>query len=136
MNHHIFTHFPIVVSWFRKSRQDFARIPLLIRLNFFTIVFLGLLSIYAKVRSKGQGVENLFSDPFNIGIFYLGWLTSISEIMWCMAIAICSFTIALLPRSDYRFKLFLSFSALLMALFYFDDRFRLTLILCAFLMLI
>lgn len=129
---HILAHFPTFVSWFRKSRRDFARIPLLIGLNFLTIFFLGLLSIYAEVRSKGRGIENLFSDPFNVGIFYLGWLTSISEIIWCVAIAICCFTTALLPRSDYKFKVFLSFSALLMALLYFDDRFRLTLILCVF----
>ncbi|WP_036485690.1 hypothetical protein [Myxosarcina sp. GI1] len=131
MNHKII-NFPTFISWFRKSRRDFSRIPVLIWLNFLTIICLGLLSIYAEVRSKGQGIENLFSDPFEASVFYFGWLTSISEIMWCVAIAICGFTTALLPRADYRFRVFLSFSALLMALLYFDDRFRLTLILCTF----
>ena len=132
MKHQTNSNFPTFRSWLRKSQRDFARIPVLIWLNFLTIIFLGLLGIYAEVRSKGQGIENLFSDPFEASVFYLGWLTSISEIMWCVAIAICGFTTALLPRSEYRFKVFLSFSALLMALLYFDDRFRLTLMLCAF----
>ena len=91
-----------------------------------------MLSVYARLRSKGEGIENLFSDPFYIGIFYLGWFTSISEIMWCCAISICLFSGILLPSSNRRFKIFLFASSLVMLLLFFDDRFRLTLILCAF----
>jgi hypothetical protein len=126
------TAFPTFRSWLDKGKQHFNSIPVLIWLNVITIVVLSLLSIYARVKSKGSGIENLFSDPFYIGIFYLGWFTSISEIMWCTAIAICLFSAFLLPRSSRRFQIFLFASALVMLLLFIDDRFRLTLILCVF----
>ena len=122
--------FPSFHSWLRRSQQHFSRIPILIWLNILTIVFLGFLSIYAKVKSKGHGIEILFSDPFNIGVFYLGWFTGVSETLWCAAIAICLFTGMLLPNSSRKFIIFLVMSALVMTLLYLDDRFRLTLILC------
>ena len=123
---------PILNYWLNKGRQHFNRIPILIWLNIIAIAVLTFLSIYAKIRSKGAGIENLFSDPFYVGIFYLGWFTSISEIMWCFAIAICLFTAFLLPAASRRFQVFLFASSLVMLLLFFDDRFRLTLILCAF----
>jgi hypothetical protein len=112
--------------------RSITRFPLLVWLNIITIAFLGILSIYAKLERKGQGVENLFSDPFNVGVFYLGWLTGISEILWCVSITVCLFTVSLLPQLNRRSKLFLLASALLMSWLYFDDRFRITLIICAF----
>jgi hypothetical protein len=121
-----------IKSWFSKSQQHFTRIPVLIWLNLLTVIILALLSIYAKIRSKGQNIEILFSDPFNIGTFYLGWFTAVSEILWCAAIAVCLFTCILLPKSNRKFKFFLIVSSLVMGLLYFDDRFRLTLILCVF----
>ena len=122
--------FPTFNSWLRRSRLHFSRIPILIWLNILTIIFLSFLSIYAKVKSKGYGIEILFSDPFNIGVFYLGWFTGVSETLWCAAIAICLFTAMLLPNSSHKFIIFLVMSALVMTLLYLDDRFRLTLILC------
>ncbi len=124
--------FPVFKYWFNKGKQHFSRIPILIWLNAITIVLLSLLSIYARIKSKGSGIESLFSDPFYVGIFYLGWFTSISEILWCSAISICLFSAILLPASNRRFKIFLFASSLVMLLLFFDDRFRLTLILCAF----
>ena len=124
--------FPIMKSWFERGNQHFNRIPILIWLNAATIFTLSILSVYARIRSKGAGIESLFSDPFYIGIFYLGWFTSISEIMWCASIAICLFSATLLPASDRQFKIFLLGSSLVMLLLFFDDRFRSTLILCAF----
>ena len=126
-----FTASPIF-TWLNKVKQHFQSMPILIWLNAATIVMLSLLSLYAKLRSKGAGIENLFSDPFYFGIFYLGWFTSISEILWCTAIAICLFSAFLLPTSSRRFRLFLFASAVIMLLLFFDDRFRLTLILCVF----
>jgi hypothetical protein len=126
------TAFPTFKLWLNKGKQHFNSIPVLIWLNIITIVILSILSIYARVKSKGSGIENLFSDPFYIGIFYLGWFTSISEIMWCTAIAICLFSAFLLPQSSRRFQIFLFGSALVMLLLFIDDRFRLTLILCVF----
>ena len=127
-----FNAFPQFKFWLNKGKQHFNRIPILIWLNVITIVILSLLSIYAKIKSKGAGIESLFSDPFYVGMFYLGWFTSISEIMWCVAIAISLFSAILLPPANRRFKIFLFVSALIMLLLFFDDRFRLTLILCAF----
>ncbi|MGB5632175.1 MAG: hypothetical protein WBM44_17665 [Waterburya sp.] len=126
------TAFPRLKSWLNRGKQHFESIPVLIWLNAITIVVLSLLSIYAKIKSKGTGIENLFSDPFYFGIFYLGWFTSISEILWCTAIAICLFSAFLLPKSSHRFQIFLGASALVMLLLFFDDRFRLTLVLCVF----
>jgi hypothetical protein len=116
----------------RNLQKYLTRIPFLIWLNALVVIVLALLGVYAKLESKGQGIENLFSDPFNIGIYYLGWFTAISEIFWCSAISICLFTIGLLPKGKKESKQFLFVSALIMALLYFDDRFRLTLIICAF----
>ena len=121
-----------VLNWFNKGKQHFSHIPILIWINIITVTILSLLSIYARIKSKGSNIENLFSDPFYTGVYYLGWFTSISEIMWCCAISICLFSAILLPASSNRFKVFLFASSLVMLLLFFDDRFRLTLIMCAF----
>lgn len=126
------TAFPRLKSWLNRGKQHFESIPVLIWINVITIVVLSVLSIYAKIKSKGAGIHSLFSDPFSFNIFYLGWLTSISEILWCSAIAICLFSAWLLPKSSRRFQIFLTASAVVMLLLFFDDRFRLTLILCVF----
>lgn len=127
-----FTSFPLFKSWLKRGKQHFQSIPVLIWSNALTIFFLSVLSIYAKVKSKGSGIENLFSDPFYFTTFYLGWLTSISEILWCAAIAICLFTAFLLPKWDRLFQIFLWGSSVVMLILFFDDRFRITLVLCAF----
>lgn len=119
-------------SWIYRIKDNLARIPIFIWLNAIAIAILGVLSAYAKIKSKGSRIDVLFSDPFYVGSFYLGWFTSVSEILWCMAIAICLFSIFLLPPTSRRFQIFLGGSALVMLVLFFDDRFRLTLILCAF----
>jgi len=127
------TILPMFKSWLQRGKQHFQSIPILIWSNALTILFLSLLSIYAKVKSKGAGIESLFSDPFYLSTFYLGWLTSISEILWCTAIALCLFTSFLLPQKSNRiFRGFLWGSSVVMLLLFLDDRFRLTLMLCAF----
>ena len=118
--------------WFDRGKQHFTDLPVLIWMNVLTVVVLSTLSIYAKIQSKGSGIESLFSDPFYTGIFYLGWFTSVSEILWCTAIAICLFSACLIPTSSRRFQIFLFASALVMLLLFFDDRFRTTLMLCVF----
>jgi hypothetical protein len=118
--------------FFNKGKRHFNNTRLLIWLNLLAIATLSGLSIYAKFRSKGQGVENLFSDPFTINTYYWGWLTAVSEILWCVAIAVCLFTISLIPQLNRRSQGFLLVSSILMSLLYFDDRFRLTLILTSF----
>lgn len=112
------TAFPRVKFWLSKARQHFKRMPIVIWLNAIVIIVLGVLSIYARIKSKGAGIESLFSDPYYNNIFYLGWLTSISEIMWCTAIAVCLFSAFLLSESSRRFQIFLFASALVMILLF------------------
>ena len=123
---------PIFTAWLKRGQRHFKSIPILIWSNTLTILILSLLSIYAKIRSKGSGIESLFSDPFSYNTFYLGWFTSISEILWCAAIAICLFSALILPQSHRSFQTFLWGSSIVMLLLFFDDRFRLTLLLCEF----
>lgn len=113
------------------GKQHLSRIPLLITLNILAIFVLSVLGIYARIQGKERGLANLFSDPFSSHYFYVGWLTGISEIIWCIAIAVCLFTCTLLPKF-HRSQIFFLASGLLMTLLYIDDRFRLTLILSAF----
>lgn len=124
------TTLPVFKLWLQRSKQHFQSIPVLIWLNAIMIVVLSALSIYAKIKSKGASIESLFTDPFYSRMFYSGWLTSLSEILWCTAIAICLFSAFILPKSGRRFQIFLVASAMVMLLLFFDDRFRLTLILC------
>lgn len=126
-----FANFKALQSLMKLGKQHLSRIPWLIALNILAIIVLSGLGIYAKIQGKGKGLANLFSDPFSSHYFYLGWLTGISEIIWCIAIAICLFTCSLLP-SFHRRQIFFLSSGLLMTLLYIDDRFRLTLILTAF----
>jgi hypothetical protein len=130
---------PVKISMFGEVvKQHFSLSPLLIFSNIITIIVLSILSLYAKLEDKGAGVANLFSDPFDSGTPYLGWLTSISEILWCAVISICIFTVALISKNhassrsrlQTRSRTFLLTSALIMSVFYIDDRFRITLILC------
>ncbi|MGL5836207.1 MAG: hypothetical protein ACRC1Z_23680, partial [Waterburya sp.] len=124
--------FPILKSWFKRGKQHFQSIPVLIWSNALTILLLSLLSIYAKIKSTGSGIANLFDDPFYLSTFYGGWLTSFSEILWCTAIAICLFASFLVPKSNRSFLAFLWGSSFVMLLLFLDDRFRITLLLCAF----
>ena len=113
-----------------SAQKHLSRIPWLITLNLLAIIALIVLGSYAKIQGKGRGLVSLFSDPFSSHYYYLGWLTGVSEIIWCMAIAVCLFTVTLLPKF-HRKKVFFLTSGLLMTLLYIDDRFRLTLIMGA-----
>ena len=131
MKREIFRLKKILSSLLLIFKKHLSSIPWLVILNILAIIVLTTLGIYAKIQNKEEGLANLFSDPFSSHYFYLGWLTGISEIIWCVAIAICLFTCSLLPRFHRRQIFFLS-SGLLMTLLYIDDRFRMTLILSAF----
>ncbi|MEL6927911.1 MAG: hypothetical protein AAFO95_04675 [Cyanobacteria bacterium J06600_6] len=122
----------IFESWLDRGRRHFRRMPILIWLNAFTIFVLSGLSLYAKIKSKGDRIDSLFIDPFYSSHYYYGWLTSVSEILWCAAIAICLFSALLLPKASRRYQTFLWGSSIVMLVLFFDDRFRLTLLLCAF----
>ena len=126
-----YSTFKIFDSWLNRGKQHFQQMPILIWLNAFTAIVLSGLSIYAKVQSKGDRINSLFDDPFYSSRYYYGWLTGVSEILWVSAIAICLFSALLLPKHR-RFQIFLWGSAIVMLLLFFDDRFRITLLLCAF----
>jgi hypothetical protein len=135
----IFKLFLNLKAFWKFIEQQISLIPLFFLSNIITIIALSILSLYAKVERKGTGIESLFSDPFDSGIPYLGWLTSISEIMWCAVISICVFTLIIISRNNKSSQItwqesssqkFLLVSILLMSLLYIDDRFRITLILC------
>jgi len=119
-------------SWLDRGRRHFESMPILIWLNALTVILLGILSIYAKIKSKGDRIDSLFTDPFSSSYYYYGWLTGISEILWVSAIVICFFSALLLPKRNRSFRIFLLGSGLVMLLLFFDDRFRITLLLCAF----
>lgn len=118
-------------KFLESLKKQFIHVPFLVALNTLTVIMLGGISIYAKLTNKGDGVERLFSDPFNFWFPYEGILTGISEVLWCVAITTCAFTFGVLrqKKSRTRSENFLFFSALLLGVFFLDDRFRMTLIL-------
>ncbi|MBD1883601.1 hypothetical protein [Microcoleus vaginatus] len=127
---HLFAKIPKLSNSLELFKKHFFRVRFLAAFNILTVLILGWLSVYAKLNNQGDGVERLFSDPFNFWFPYEGILTGVSEILWCTPVAICAFTFGVLrqknPRS--RASIFLFFSALLLGVFFLDDRFRMTLI--------
>lgn len=130
-------HLPLFdkIPKFYKSlellKKHFFTVPFLVVFNTLTVLILAVLSVYAKVNNQGDGVERLFSDPFNFWFPYEGILTGVSEVLWCIPVAICAFTFGVLRQKEpqSRSAIFLFFSALLLGVFFLDDRFRMTLIL-------
>ncbi|MGB3268080.1 MAG: hypothetical protein WBA89_29525 [Microcoleus sp.] len=112
-------------------KKHFFTVPFLVGFNILTVLIFGWLSVYAKINNQGDGVERLFSDPFNIWFPYEGILTGISEVLGCISVAICAFTFGVLRQKEPRSRsvIFLFFSALLLGVLYVDDSFRMTLIL-------
>ncbi|MEG4507799.1 hypothetical protein QUA81_29480 [Microcoleus sp. F6_B4] len=126
----LFDKIPKLSNTLKVFKKNFFSIPFLVFFNILTILILGGVSIYAKLNNKGRGVERLFSDPFNFWFPYEGILTGVSEVIGCLPVAICAFTFGVLRQKEPGSKaaIFLFFSALLLGVFYLDDRFRMTLI--------
>ena len=126
----LFDKIPKFSTSLERLKKHFLTVPFLAVFNTLTVLILGGLSVYAKLNNKGDGVERLFSDPFNFWFPYEGILTGVSEVLGCLPVAICAFTFGVLRRKDpgSRAAIFLFFSALLLGVFYLDDRFRMTLI--------
>jgi len=130
-------HLPLFdkIPKFSKSleliKKHFFTVPFLAIFNTLTVLIFAGLSAYAKLNNQGDGVERLFSDPFNFWFPYEGILTGVSEVLGCIPVAICAFTFGVLRQKEPRSRsaIFLFFSALLLGVFYLDDRFRMTLIL-------
>ena len=127
----LFDKIPKFSSFLELLKKHFFTVPFLVVFNTLTILILGWLSVYAKLNNQGDGVERLFSDPFNFWFPYEGILTGVSEVLWCIPVAICAFTFGVLSQKEPRSRsaIFLLFSALLLGAFFLDDRFRMTLIL-------
>jgi hypothetical protein len=124
-------HVPNFANSLALIKKHFSRVPFLIAFNTLVILILSGLSIYAKLNNQGDGLERLFSDPFNFWFPYEGILTGFSEVLWCVAVTTCAFTFGVLrqKKSRSQAEIFLFFSALLLGVFFLDDRFRMTLIL-------
>lgn len=127
----LFEKIPNFSTCLEFIKKQFFSVPFLVALNTLTVLALGGLSIYAKLKNQGDGVERLFSDPFNFWFPYEGILTGISEVLWCVSVTICAFTFGVLHQqtSRRRAEMFFFFSALLLGVFFLDDRFRMSLIL-------
>jgi hypothetical protein len=127
----LFDKFPKFYKSLEILKKHFFTVPFLAVFNTLTVLILGGLSIYAKLNNQGDGIERLFSDPFNFWFPYEGIFTGVSEVLWCIPVAICAFTFGVLRQKEpqSRSAIFLFFSALLLGVFFLDDRFRMTLIL-------
>jgi hypothetical protein len=127
----LFDKLPNFSNSLKFIKKHFDRVPLLVAFNILTVLMLGGLSIYAKLTNQGDGLERLFSDPFNFWFPYEGLLTGVSEVLWCVSVTICTFSFGVVRQqnSRSRSKIFLFCSALLLGVFFLDDRFRMTLIL-------
>ena len=127
----LFDKLPKFYKSLELLKKHFFTVPFLVVFNTLTVLILAVLSVYAKVNNQGDGVERLFSDPFNFWFPYEGILTGVSEVLWCIPVAICAFTFGVLRQKEpqSRSAIFLFFSALLLGVFFLDDRFRMTLIL-------
>ncbi|MEG4121750.1 hypothetical protein QUA43_30295 [Microcoleus sp. N9_B4] len=126
----LFDKIPKLSNSLEIFKKHFFRVRFLAAFNILTVLILGGLSVYAKLNNQGDGVERLFSDPFNVWFPYEGILTGVSEVLWCIPVAICAFTFGVLRQKEPRSRstIFLFFSALLLGVFFLDDRFRMTLI--------
>ncbi|MEG4168991.1 MULTISPECIES: hypothetical protein [unclassified Microcoleus] len=126
----LFDKIPKFSNSLEVFKKHFFRVRFLAAFNILTVLILGGLSVYAKLNNQGDGVERLFSDPFNFWFPYEGILTGVSEVLWCIPVAICAFTFGVVRQKEPRSRsgTFLFFSALLLGVFFLDDRFRMTLI--------
>ena len=127
----LFDKIPRFSNFLEAFKKHFLSVPFLAAFNTLTVLILGVLSVYGKLNNQGDGVARLFRDPFNFVFPYEGILTGVSEVLWCIPVAICAFTFGVLRQKDPRSRsgIFLFFSALLLGVFFLDDRFRMTLIL-------
>lgn len=98
--------------------------------SLFFILFL-LLSIYVKIQDRGYIVVGLFDDPFLLNRPYIGTLSAVSELMWCVVVTICVWCWFLLKKIQPNQKInrFILYSAIGIGILLIDDVFRINLIL-------
>lgn len=115
-----------------NSLQRLIRSRGFVWVNGITLGLLGSLALYARLFSKGPGFSRLFADPYtNSHFIYLGLLTNLSEVMWCVALAICWFSFGVVRslRPGRPSDWFLVATALVISVLLLDDIQRVTLVL-------
>ncbi|MEM9162009.1 MAG: hypothetical protein AAGC54_02935 [Cyanobacteria bacterium P01_F01_bin.4] len=127
------------LGWDALKRLGPLQVPLL--LNLLVLLPYLLLTLYIKLTtalhqytggllSRRLGIElltTLFSEPVP-AVPYLGLFTETAEIVWCVPVSICFFSLSL-PMMPPGKRRFLLLCGLLMSLLLVDDIFRVTLLL-------
>ncbi len=110
----------IALSVLRKQlRTD----PLILWLNAAVLLLFISLGFYVKLWSSGRVVETLFGATMP----YFGMLTNVSNMLLCIATAVCGFSFAILRRvRPGKTDRFLLSSTLAVGLIMIDRTFRLT----------
>lgn len=91
----------------------------------FLLVFLAL-TIYVKLTNRGWYITYLFNDPFLGQDPYLSLFTPVSDLLWCVALTICVFSLGLVKtiQPSHKVNLFLLYSAIGIGVLLLDDAFR------------
>ncbi|AOX00438.1 hypothetical protein BJP34_14095 [Moorena producens PAL-8-15-08-1] len=99
--------------------------------NSLIILLFLVLSIYVKIQDRGYIVVGLFDDPFLLHRPYIGTLSAVSELMWCVVVTICLWCWFLLNKIQPNQKInrFILYSAIGIGILLTDDVFRINLIL-------
>lgn len=115
---------------FNQLRSD----PSILWLNGATLLAFLALTVYIRLWSSGEVVERLFGAPFYEDHPYFGALTTLSNLLLCITVAICGFSVALLKHlhPKHRTDWFLLCSALVIGAILLDRVFRITIILYVF----
>lgn len=103
-------------------------------LNGLTLLLFLALGVYVKVWHKGEALALLFDEPYSYERPYTGFLTRISELLWCLSATICLFSFGLLKSFSARRQVdwFILCSGFGLVVLLVDDLFRLTVILNSF----
>lgn len=116
------------------TRKQLATDHLIIWLNGLTLLLFLALGVYVRVWHKGEGLALLFDEPWSSERPYTGFLTRISEVLWCFSATICLFGFGLLRSLPARRQVdwFMLCSGFGLVVLLVDDLFRLTVILNSF----
>lgn len=116
------------------TRKQLGIDPSIVWLNGLTLLLFLALGVYVSVCHKGEGLALLFDEPFSYERPYTGFLTRISEVLWCLSATTCLFSFGLLKSFPARRQVdwFILCSGFGLVVLLVDDLFRLTVILHSF----
>jgi len=115
------------LGWFNSLWLLVTR-PAFIWLNGLTLGVLGALGWFAKASGKSYRFVVLFKDPYAGGPFYQAFFTNFSEVIWCIALAICLFCFGLMKSLGRRYDWFFLATAAVIAMLLLDDMQRISLV--------